>query len=183
MKRTPPVALAGAAFLALLPAGLLAEKPVIQGDVVEVTSSIEAIDKTARLITLKGPDGNMDTVYAGPEVLRFDELKVGDKVTFRYYDSLVYQIRKPGDPTTPPPTGETTVARSQGAKPGATISEQMMATVKIKAIDAKVPSVTVESEDGRTLSFKVDDKKNLKGVSVGDKVEITYTSAVMITVK
>ena len=73
--------------------------------------------------------------------------------------------------------------RSTGPKPGATISEQMTATVKVKAIDAKVPSVTVESEDGRTLSFKVDDKKNLKGVNVGDKVEITYTSAVMITVK
>jgi Cu/Ag efflux protein CusF len=75
------------------------------------------------------------------------------------------------------------VVRSTGPKPGATISEQLMATVKVKAIDTKVPSVTVESEDGRTLSFKVDDKKNLKGVNVGDKVEITYTSAVMITVK
>ena len=29
----------------------------------------------------------------------FNELKVGDKVTFRYYDSLVYQIRKPGEAT------------------------------------------------------------------------------------
>jgi Cu/Ag efflux protein CusF len=183
MKRTVVAALAGAAFLAALPVPLLAQKPVTQGDVIEVTTSIEAIDKTARLITLKGPDGNMDTVYAGPEVKRFDELKVGDKVTFRYYDSLVYQIRKPGDPTTPRPTGETSVVRSQGPKPGATVSEQMMATVKVKAIDAKVPSVTVESEDGRILSFKVDDKKNLKGVNVGDKVEITYTSAVMITVK
>ena len=48
---------------------------------------------------------------------------------------------------------------------------------------SRVPSVTVESEDGRILSFKVDDKKNLNGVNVGDKVEITYTSAVMITVK
>jgi Cu/Ag efflux protein CusF len=183
MKRTAITALTGAALLAVLPSALLAQKPVAQGDVVEVTSSIEAIDKTARLVTLKGPDGMLDTVAVGPEVKRFDELKVGDKVTFRYYDSLVYQIRKPGDPTTPRPTGETSVVRSTGPKPGATISEQMMATVKVKAIDEKVPSVTVESEDGRTLSFKVDDKKNLKGVNVGDKVEITYTSAVMITVK
>jgi Cu/Ag efflux protein CusF len=183
MKRTTVAALAGAAFLAVLPATLLAQKPVMQGDVVEVTSTIEAIDKSGRLITLKGPDGNMDTVYAGPEVQRFDELKVGDKVTFRYYDSLVFQIRKPGEATTPRPEGETAVVRSKGPKPGATVSEQLTATVKVKAIDTKVPSVTVESEDGRTLSFKVDDKKNLKGVSVGDKVEITYTSAVMITVK
>ena len=54
MKRTAIAALAGAAFLAVLPAALLAQKPVTQGDVVEVTSSIEAIDKTARLVTLEG---------------------------------------------------------------------------------------------------------------------------------
>lgn len=183
MKQITGAALAGAAFLAVLPGALLAQKPVIQGDVVEVTSSIEAIDKTARLVTLKGPDGEMDTVYAGPEVKRFDELKVGDKVTFRYYDSLVYQIRKPGDPTPARPAGEVGLVRGTGPKPGATISEQMTATVKVMAIDQKVPSVTVQTDDGRTLSFKVDDKKNLKGVNVSDKVEITYTSAVMITVK
>ena len=39
------------------------------------------------------------------------------------------------------------------------------------------------TEDGRTVSFQVDDPKNLKGVAVGDKVEITYTTAVMITVQ
>jgi Cu/Ag efflux protein CusF len=183
MKRTAVAVLVGAALLAALPSTLLAQKPVTKGDVVEVTTSIEAIDKTLRLITLKGPDGNMDTVYAGPEVKRFDELKVGDKVTFRYYDSLVYQIRKPGEPTTPRPASDIGIVRSTGAKPGATIAEQMTASVKIKAIDAKVPSVTVQGDDGRIMSFKVNDKKNLKGVNVGDKVEITYTSAVMITVK
>ena len=36
---------------------------------------------------------------------------------------------------------------------------------------------------GDTMSFKVEDRKNLQGVKVGDKVEITYTEAVMISVK
>ena len=56
-------------------------------------------------------------------------------------------------------------------------------TIKAIAADAKVPSVTVLTEDGRTVSFKVEDKNNLKDVKVGDKVEITYTVAVMISVK
>ena len=43
--------------------------------------------------------------------------------------------------------------------------------------------MTVLTEDGRTVSFKVDDSKNLKDVKVGDKVEITYTQAFMISVK
>ena len=59
----------------------------------------------------------------------------------------------------------------------------MTATVTIKAIDAKVPAVTVLTDDGRTASFKVDDKKNLAGLKAGDKVEITYTQAFVVSVK
>ncbi len=43
--------------------------------------------------------------------------------------------------------------------------------------------MTVLTDDGRTLSFKVEDKKNLKGLKAGDKVEITYTEAFMVSVK
>jgi Cu/Ag efflux protein CusF len=174
------------AVLAVLTASAtvaLAQKPVTQTDGVELTTKIEAIDHDGRLITLKDKNGDMQTIYAGPEVKRFDELKVGDTVTFRYYESVAFVIRKPGQPGSKPATGETTTTRSKGPRPGGTIAKQETATVTVKAIDAKTPAVTVLTQDGRTASFKVEDKKNLTGVSVGDKVEITYTTAVMISVK
>jgi hypothetical protein len=116
-------------------------------------------------------------------VKRFDELKVGDTVTFRYYESIAYAIRKPGQPSGLPAETGPAVTRSKGARPGGTLSRQETATVTIKAVDAKVPSITVLTEDGRTVSFKVEDKKNIKDVKAGDKVEVTYTEAVMISVK
>ena len=58
----------------------------------------------------------------------------------------------------------------------------MTATVTINAIDPKVPSVTITTEDGKTMSFKVENPKNLEGVKVGDQVEITYTQALAISV-
>ena len=180
MKRTVAVLVA----LVALPLAAWAQKPVSQTDAVEITAKIEAIDHSTRMVTLKDKDGLTETIHCGPEVKRFDELKVGDSITFRYYESIAYAIRKPGQPSgLPTTTGEPKVVRGQGAKPGATISQQETATVTIKAIDPKVPSVTVLTEDGRTASFKVEDKKNLKDVKVGDKVEVTYTEAVMISVK
>jgi hypothetical protein len=169
--------------LVTLPLVALAQAPVTQTDAVDLTTKIEAIDKTARLVTLKDKEGDVETIYCGPEVKRFDELKVGDTVTFRYFESIAYAIRKPGQPSGLPDKTEPTVTRGQGARPGGTIAQQETATVTIKAIDAKVPSVTVLTEDGRTVSFKVDDKKNLKDVKGGDKVEIIYTKAFMISVK
>jgi len=179
MKRT----LAVLATLLVLPVVALAQKPVTQTEATELTTRIEAIDKTARLVTLKDKDGETETIYCGPEVKRFDELKVGDTITVRYYESIAYAIRKPGQPSGLPAETDTKITRGQGARPSGTIARQETATVTIKAIDAKTPSVTVLTEDGRTVSFKVEDKNNLKDVKVGDKVEITYTEAAMISVK
>jgi Copper binding periplasmic protein CusF len=179
MKRT----LAVLAVLVVLPLVAWAQKPVTQTDAVELTAKIEAIDKTSRLVTLKDKEGEVETIYCGPEVKRFDELKVGDTVTFRYFESIAYAIRKPGQPSGLPAQTGPKVNRGEGARPGGTVAQQETATVTVKAVDAKVPSLTVLTEDGRTVSFKVEDKKNLKDVKAGDKVEITYTEAVMISVK
>jgi Cu/Ag efflux protein CusF len=179
MKKT----LALLAALVALPLVARAQKPVTQTDTIELTTKIDAIDKTSRLVTLKDKDGATETVYCGPEVKRFDELKVGDTITVRYYESIAYAIRKPGQPSGLPATTGTQITRGQGARPGGTIARQETATVTIKAIDPKTPSVTVLTEDGRTVSFKVEDKNNLKDVKVGDKVEITYTEAAMISVE
>ncbi|RPH61362.1 MAG: hypothetical protein EHM89_07370 [Acidobacteria bacterium] len=160
-----------------------AQKTVTQGAEISETVTIEAIDYKARLVTLKDSDGFSDTVYAGPEVKRFNELKVGDKVTFRYYESVVYQIRKPGAQAAAKPTETAGIVRSEGAKPGATVSQQKNATVTIDAVDMAVPSVSIRTDDGRKMSFRVDNKKNLEGVKAGDRVEITYTQALAISVQ
>jgi len=35
--------------------------------------------------------------------------------------------------------------------------------------------VTITTADGTKMTFQVENKKNLEGVKVGDKVQITYT--------
>jgi Cu/Ag efflux protein CusF len=170
-------------LLAFLAAGTAFAQPpasVSKGAVVTETATIVAIDSTNRMVSLKTEDGTVETIYAGPEVKRFAELKVGDKVTFRYYESVVFSIQKPGDK--PPVNAPASLVRSQGPKPGGTLSEQMTAVVTIEAIDQAVPAVTIKTEKGETMHFKIEDKSNLKGVKVGDKVQITYTQALAVSV-
>jgi hypothetical protein len=180
MKRTLAVAVGCAA----LAAAAYAQKPITESAVAEVTAKIQAIDKTTRLVTLMDKEGHTESIYAGPEIRRFDELKVGDTVTFRYHESVVYQIRKPGQaPAAPAASAEAKIVRGAGPRPGGTASRQETVTVEVKAIDPKTPAVTVLTPDGRTVSMKVEDKKNLQGLSVGDKVDVTYTEAFVVSVK
>ncbi|HEX7136989.1 MAG TPA: hypothetical protein VF219_04050 [Vicinamibacterales bacterium] len=159
---------------------VVAQKPVNKAEAVSATFTITAIDSAARLVTLKDKDGVSQDIVCGPDVQRFDQLKVGDTVTFRYYESVATAIRRPGSaPATPASAG---VTRTPGAKPGGTIAQQLTATVTIEAIDPKIPSVTVRTAGGNKLSFKVEDPKNIEGYKAGDKVDITYTQALAISV-
>jgi Cu/Ag efflux protein CusF len=156
-----------------------AQKPVSLGGIVSETFTIDAIDHSTRIVTLKDKNGLTADVACGPEIQRFDALKVGDTVTFRYHESLVTAIHKPG---TTKPADSAAVTRTPGARPGGTISQQMTAVVTLEAIDAKVPSVTIRTAGGRRMSFKIENAKNLEGYKAGDKVEITYTEALAVSV-
>jgi Cu/Ag efflux protein CusF len=167
-----------AAGLVALPALVRAQDPKPITDSVTITATIEAIDKTAKKVTLKGPKGNYVEVDAGG-VPRFDQLKVGDQVTATYYESVAVHVRRPGDPA--PTAGSTGVTPREGA-PGATSARQQTVTVTIEAVDVNAPSVTVKTADGRILSFRVQDPKNLANVKAGDKVDVTYTQALLVKV-
>jgi ribosomal protein S17 len=171
------------AVTALVAAGpaSAAQKPVSVSDTVTESFTIEAINSTTRVVTLKDKDGNLEELFCGPEVQRFDALKVGDKVTFKYIESVVSSLRRPGQAARPAESGG--ITRTPGTKPGGTISQQMTATVTIQAIDMKAPSVTIKTEKGQQMSFRVENAKNLEGYKVGDTVEITYTQALAVSVE
>ncbi len=150
-------------------------------DPITATVTIQSIDKANRLITIKDESGAEDMMLVGPAMKRFDELKVGDKVKISYQESLVFQVKKPGDPTTT--AGDTAkLTPGTGASPSGTLSRQQTTSVEVLAIDQKLPSITVKTVDGRTVTRKVDNPKNLEGVKVGDKIDITYTQAAVLSV-
>ena len=148
---------------------------------VSKSATITAINHTTRVVTLKDAKGNLEDFQCGPEIKRFNELKVGDTVTFSYHAAVVLQIVKPGDKPTAAAGVE--VTRGQGVRPSGAVTQQKKATVTVEAIDPAVPSVTVKSADGHSMTALVENKKNLEGLKVGDKIEITFTEALMITVE
>jgi hypothetical protein len=147
------------------------------------TATIQSIDQTARTVTLKKKDGTTQTVDAGPEVKRFDELKVGDVVTARYYESVIYQVAKPGTSQAPTPSDQRAKTPGSGERPGGTIAQQKIDSVTVTAVDPATPSITVRTSDGHVQTYKVNDAKHLEGVAAGDRIDITYTKAMLIHVE
>jgi hypothetical protein len=170
--------LAGAGLLPF-PAVAGAQSRTIEGDTVVVTATIEAIDQATRTLTVKGKDGIYETLVAGPEMKRFSELKVGDTITARYYDNVVVRLKKPGEPAVD--VDSETVTRSKGAAPAGTAATQRTITVTVTAMDPKTNAVTVNGPNGYAYSRRVRDKKTFAMLKVGDRLDMTWTEALLLS--
>jgi hypothetical protein len=171
-----------AAVFSMIAAPLAAQSPITKAVSIHGTATIQAIDSTERLITLRDETGQEDTYSIGPEVKRFDELKVGDKVRMTYYESLVFQVRKPGD-TAATSITDSAVNRAKTPLPSGSVAVQDKMTVTVKAIEPTVPSIAVTTPDGRTVTRKVENKKHLDGLKPGDQIDITYTRALLASIE
>lgn len=164
----------------LLAAPAFAQTKTLTGEIITKTATVEAINYGTRELTIKGPDGKYVTFVASAEVKRFDALKVGDTITAKYYENLVIRVKLPGEKDVDSAT--TGAVPAAGAKPGATVAEQRTITATIVQIDPKVPSITFKGPNNWTYSSRVEDKQALAKVKVGDKVDLTWTQAVLVEV-
>src|SRR5215510_4143340 len=84
---------------------------------VSATARVKAIDLPTRYVTLERADGSEVTLYADDNVRNLPQVKVGDEVTVSSYESLAYEVKKPGT-TTPGATVAEEVGRAKlGEKP------------------------------------------------------------------
>jgi hypothetical protein len=161
-------------------ASLAAQTKTITGKQETVTATVEAIEKSSRQLFLKKSDGKYEVVYVPEEVKRFDTLKLGDKITVRMYENIVLRLQPPGSK----PVNDTSNAVTPAAKgTGGTIARQRTITATITAIDPAVPSVTFSGPKDWTYTTRVEDKAALAKVKVGDKVDITWTEATLVSVE
>lgn len=177
-----------ALVLASLPAApLAAQTPqpskALSGTVtlaeVKLTASVEAVDVAKRLLTLRRSDGSVRTFQVDAAVKNLAQIRKGDTITIAYYESLLWEVRKPGSPS-PAAAENRKITTEPGAKPRAAITREITATVTIMAIDPTAPSVTVKQADQPEHTIKVLHPENLKSVKVGDKLDIRYTEALVI---
>jgi Na+-transporting methylmalonyl-CoA/oxaloacetate decarboxylase gamma subunit len=160
-----------------------AQKPkVVREKTTTVTATVEAIDLAKRVVTLKGAKGNLFDLKVGEQAKNLSQVKVGDEVVAKYYQSIAARVKKPGEAG-----GATSTQAVETAKPGETpggmVANMVTVTATVEDISPKKTYVSLKAPDGKIYDVKVKDPKNLENVKVGDKVEITYTEALAISVE
>jgi hypothetical protein len=160
-----------------------AERPKVVKEMEAVmTATVVAIDLQKRIVTLKGPEGEVRDIKVGEEAVNLPQVKVGDLVTVKFYESIAVEVIKPG---TAMGAGEKTaiVRAKPGEMPGGMVAKQVSVTAIITAIDKQKSTMTLKGPEGKLAVVKVQDPTNLEKVKVGDELMITYTEALAISVE
>jgi len=160
------------------------EAPVLSETVAEATMVtirgwIDAIDKTNRTVTLKGPRGGTVTLDV-KDPQKLEAVAVGDPVVAAYMEALALQVKKVGS-APGVSVQEARAVSKPGETPSATLGREVIVTATITAVDKRAQTVTIKGPRGNTETIKVKDPKNLQGVEAGNVVELIYTQALAIT--
>jgi len=195
MRKSGVALFAGLLVLSIAAGGWAAEpagtSPAKKGEppswqtssLVEETATVEAVDQSTRMVTLKGPKGNSVTFKAGEEVRNLAQVKVGDEVRFGYYESLDVRVLKEGEAF--PASGESSamVRAKPGEKPAGIVGTETSVNATITAIDLAAKTATLKGEDGKSVTVTPLRPEKLNEVKVGDRLVITYTEAVAVKVE
>jgi len=143
------------------------------------TGTITDIDYPNREMTLKSPEGQIETFYVDKEVRRFNEAKVGDKVSMDYYLGFNAEVRRPTDEEKANPL---VVVESEGrARPSESPSaheiRHIRAVVTIEKMDRKAQTLTVKGPRGKYFTAHVVDPTRFDKVRIGETIVMTCTAA------
>jgi hypothetical protein len=169
------------------PAATAASQPLPSGTVganlVTATARVKALDQQTRRVTLERADGSEVTFYADDTVRNLPQVHVGDEVTASFYESLAYEVKKPGTAVPGATVAEDAARAKLGEKPAGAGARVTTIVATIVGLDKAAGTVTLQGPTGRATTIKARDPRNLERVAVGDLVEITYAEAVAVSVE
>lgn len=160
------------------------DKPgMINVNIVKIKAVVVDIDKESRIITLKGPKGNLFITKAGEEVRNFDQIVKGDELNVRYYESVAILVNKGTGEKLQESTMDVVEVAPKGAKPAGTLVSIQELTAVVEKINYKKRTITLKGPEGNVATFKVDPSvKDFKKVKKGDEINIRHTEALAISV-
>jgi ribosomal protein L2 len=145
------------------------------------SATVTAIDKSARIVTLKGDDGEKFSVTVPSDLKNFDKLKVGDKVDVDYYQSLAVEMLPPG--AKPSMSQRSMKSREMG---GGMMGKETTVSAEVVSVDPAANKVTFKGPRGQTKTISVQDpdmQKRLPSLKPGQVVQFTYTEATAASIQ
>jgi hypothetical protein len=145
--------------------------------IVSVVGEVTAVDVANRVVSIKGPRGNVGEMKVDPAVKNLDKVKVGDRVRISYRVALALALMKGGDGI------RERVETEAGSKAGTSATKRITIVANVESVDTKRGIATLRGPEGNFVDVKVRDPKLLHDVKTGDQVVASVTETVAVGVQ
>lgn len=149
-----------------------------------VAAVVQEVDQSTRQVLLRGEDGRLLSIIAGPEVRNLAQLEPGDRVAAYYIESMAARMATAGDLEQ---TVTTQVAERApvGSRPGAAAATVVTSVVTFGSYDPATNVVTFTGPTGVPHSLVVPPelREFVAARRAGDRIAVEYTEAVAIGIE
>lgn len=177
---------AAPAFAQTPPAAGAAPPVATLARTVSATAIVESIDRTTRQIVLRGEDGNIETVVAGPRVRNLAQVHAGDTVVLEFGEALILALANPSDGADPVAAGVATARQAPGQRPGAAAAEGARARVTVNSVNRRTGAVTFTGPAGVQRTARPQQPEIVafaRTLRPGQQVDIAYGRSVALRVE
>ncbi|MGY4828999.1 hypothetical protein ACVNIS_10515 [Sphaerotilaceae bacterium SBD11-9] len=151
------------------------------GDLV-VKAKVVELDLAQRIITLRRPNGELQSFDVPAEVKNLEAVRVGDDLVLRYAVAAVASLEPTGGKSgiRERVVTSSSAAAASGAAPGAAGRRRVDVLAVIQSIDKKNRKATLRGAK-RTITVDVPADIDLKQVKVGDEVRATVIESAVLS--
>ena len=148
-------------------------------------ATVEGVDMSSRILTLRRPDGIMEKVYAPADVTNLPQVRIGDQIIVSYV--AVISAERATATDAPTAVVDKAIMRTpQGSKPGVAIGSSATTTVTVESYDPQTHTVTFTGPNGVTQTAELQ-RSQMQDLAAtlkkGDQVQVTFSEAASLTIQ
>ena len=162
---------------------------VAEKDTIAERATVKAVDMKTRTVTLVGPQGETKTLKVGDQVKNLAQVKPGDTVVARFYDSVAYVVAPAG---TKLPENAMAMAEAQAAPgelPAGAVGAKIIVTGLVVGVNPVAHTISLVNPppaggEIRTLTVKNPQyQQMLPQIKVGDTITAVISEALVVAVE
>ena len=148
---------------------------------IEAEAKVQSVDADTREIVLENTmSGDTEVIVAGPEVINFDQLEVGDTVKLVSTAGIAARMAAPGELDS---ALEVDGQAMKGEKPGALAGTRVTLILEFVSFDPETSVARVKDSTGMEQSIEVETEVGrdfASELSAGDKVALTFAEGIAV---
>ncbi|MAT91078.1 MAG: hypothetical protein CME59_00605 [Halioglobus sp.] len=151
----------------------------------QMEAVVTAVDLETRQVSLQGPGGEIVTVNAREQVVKLEDVHVGDVLVATYMAALEGELREPTAEELAEPwvVLEDGVVSGEGEDPGIGAARMIRAVCTIEGMNRVLGTVTVEDTRGNLHLITDVEPEKMEGVTLGQTLVIVYAEAVALSLE